>query len=173
MVFCGGLDNPPDIRRALGHVRYRSVLSDFIPALTGMTPEEAKAFMDETSEMEDPEFYEAIHKRLPSAVLQENGGLTVQRIKAYGKVEDCHRRMAWDYQPHGRVPVMDIFAPNALPLFDASGFESWHAVLDQWQNHADDTRVHAISGNHYTVLKQPDILDFQKALNKALDARGV
>jgi acyl-CoA synthetase (AMP-forming)/AMP-acid ligase II/thioesterase domain-containing protein len=173
VVFCGGLDNPPDIRRALGHVRYRSVLSDFIPALTGMSPEEAKAFMDETSEMEDPEFYEAIHKRLPPAVLQENGGLTVQRIKAYGKVEDCHRRMAWDYQPHGKVPVIDIFAPNALPLFDTSGFESWRAVLDQWQNHADDTRVHAISGNHYTVLKQPDILDFQKALNKALDARGV
>jgi thioesterase domain-containing protein len=97
----------------------------------------------------------------------------VQRIKAYGKVEDCHRRMAWDYQPHGKVPVIDIFAPNALPLFDTSGFESWRAVLDQWQNHADDTRVHAISGNHYTVLKQPDILDFQKALNKALDARGV
>jgi hypothetical protein len=33
--------------------------------------------------------------------------------------------------------------------------------------------MHKVAGNHYTVLKKPDIEVFQEALNKALEARGV
>lgn len=173
VAFCGGVDNPPDIRRALGHVRYRSVLADFLPALTGMSPEEAQQFTAETSSMEDPDFYEAIYAKFPPAVIEENGGLTVQRIKAYGRVEDCHRAMAFDYNPQGKVTAVDMFMPDALPFFDVSGFDSWDAVMQQWNEHADSTRMHKVAGNHYTVLKKPDIEVFQAALNKALEARGV
>jgi acyl-CoA synthetase (AMP-forming)/AMP-acid ligase II/thioesterase domain-containing protein len=173
VAFCGGVDNPPDIRRALGHVRYRSVLADFLPALTGMSQAEAQQFTDETSSMEDPEFYEAIYARFPPAVIEENGGLTVQRIKAYGRVEDCHRAMAFDYKPSGSVKSVDMFMPDALPFFDVSGYDSWEAVMDQWHSHAGNARMHKVAGNHYTVLKKPDIVVFQEALNKALEARGV
>jgi acyl-CoA synthetase (AMP-forming)/AMP-acid ligase II/thioesterase domain-containing protein len=173
VAFCGGVDNPPDIRRALGHVKYRSVLADFLPALTGMSPAEAQQFTEETSSMEDPEFYEAIYARFPPAVIEENGGLTVQRIKAYGRVEDCHRAMAFDYKPTGTVKSVDMFMPDALPFFDVSGFDSWEAVMNQWHSHAGDARMHKVAGNHYTVLKKPDIEVFQEALNKALEARGV
>lgn len=166
-------DNPSDIRRALGHVKYRSVLANFLPALTKMSPAEAQQFTQETSSMEDPEFYEAIYARFPHAVIEENGGLTLQRIKAYSRVEDCHRAMAFDYRPNGMVKSVDMFMPDALPFFDVSSFDLWESVMNQWHSHACDIRMHKVAGNHYTVLKKPYIEVFQEALNKALEARGV
>ncbi|KAF2171430.1 hypothetical protein M409DRAFT_63705 [Zasmidium cellare ATCC 36951] len=173
VAFCGGIDNPPDIRRSLGHEKYRSVLSDFLPALTGMSPEEAQDFTKSTAYMEDPEFYEAIYGKFPPAVIQENGGLTIQRIKAYGKVEDWHRAIAAKYEAQGKVRSLDIFKANALPLFDVSGLGSWDAVMEQWCTLAESPRIHKVQGNHYTVLKKPDIEVLQERINEALDARGV
>lgn len=121
VAFCGGVDNPPDIRRALSHVKYRCVIVDFLPAVTGMSTAEAQQFTEETYSMEEPEFYEAIHARSPHAVIEKNGGLTVQRMKAYSRVEDCHRAMAFDYMPNGMVKSVDMFMPDALPFFDVSG----------------------------------------------------
>lgn len=125
-AFWDCVENSPDYRYPprLGHTKFRSVLADFPPALTGMSPAGAQQFTEETSSMEDPKFYEAVYAHFPPAVIEENGGLTVQRIKAYGRVEDCHRAMAFEYKPSGTVKSVEMFMPDALPFFDVSGFHS-------------------------------------------------
>ncbi|KAF2718227.1 acetyl-CoA synthetase-like protein [Polychaeton citri CBS 116435] len=173
VAFCGGVDNPPDIRRALGHMRWRSVLVDVLPGITGMSEEEAIEFTKETSELEDDEFYKAIYARFPPEFIKENEDITVQRIQAYGRVEDCHRTIAAKYEPKGRVSKIDIFCADAMPHFNVEPLGSWDAVLQQWKNYSDDPGLHRVSGTHYSVLKKPQIEDFQDMLNKALVARGV
>jgi hypothetical protein len=120
--------------------------------------------------MEDPELYEAIYARFPHAVIEVNGGLTLQHIKAYSRVEDCHRAMAFDHKPSGTVKSVDMFMPDALPFFDVSGFDSWESVMNQWHSHACDARMLKVAGNHYTVLKKPDIEFFPRGAQQG--ARG-
>lgn len=145
------------MRRALGHVKYRSVLADFSPGLTEMSLTEAQHLMEETSSMEDPELYEAIYAQVPPAVIEGRGGTTVQRIKAYGRVEDCHRAMAFDCKLIGTVKSVDMFIPDALPFFDVSRLDSWEAVMNQWHSNAGGACMHKVVGIHYTVVKKPDI----------------
>lgn len=173
VAFCGGVKQSPRYPPRPRLCEVQCVLADFLPSLIGMSTAEAQQLTEETYSMEDPEFYEAIYARFPHAVIEENGGLTVQRIKAYIRVEDCHRAMAFDYKSSGTVKSVDMFMPNALPVFDVSGFDSWESVMKQWHSHSCDARMHKVAGNHCTVLKQPDIAVSQETLNKALEACGV
>ncbi len=49
VLFVGGIDNPPDLKRIMGRLQYRTLMIDLLPALTSLTREEADDFGLETA----------------------------------------------------------------------------------------------------------------------------
>ena len=51
VVFVGGIDNPPGLKRLIGQVRHRLLMIDVLPVVTSHTAEEAEAFGAETADV--------------------------------------------------------------------------------------------------------------------------
>ncbi len=49
IAFVAGIDNPPDLRRTLGQIKYRALMIDVLPVVAAYTVEEAQQFALETS----------------------------------------------------------------------------------------------------------------------------
>lgn len=174
VVFCGGIDNPPSLESTIGQVRYRSLMIDVLPVVTDLTPDEARIFAEETADLTDEEFYELLFTKFSPEFI-ENMDITVPRLQAFGRVEDCMRLIASKYVPEGTVETTDIFCADPMPHFGASP-EVWRRdVLGGWKEHVRDGNVtfHDVQGTHISMIKEPHIVDFQRIVNEALAARGI
>jgi thioesterase domain-containing protein len=175
-VFCGGIDNPPSLKVTMGQVRYRTLMFDVLPIVTDMTEEESKAFAEETADLTDEEFYEALFTKFSPEFI-ENMDLTVPRLQAFGRVEDCMRLIVDKYVPEGMVSTSDIFCAEPMPHFaNGASSEVWKRdYLGQWKRFVRDENVafHDVPGTHISLIKEPLIVDFQRTLNEALERRGI
>lgn len=174
VIFCGGIDNPPELRQTLGQVRYRSLMIDILPVVTELTEDEARAFGEETGDMTDEEFYAVLFTKFSPEFI-DNMDITVPRLQAFGRVEDCMRQIAAKYDPSGDLQSMDIFRADPMPHFGATP-ESWRAdVLGQWKKFVrdGDVKFHDVQGTHISLIKEPHIHDFQRIVNLALQGRGI
>ena len=172
VVFCGGIDNPPSLRQTMGKVRYRSFMIDVLPVVTDMTEEEARRFGEETADLTDEQFYEHLFTKFSPEFI-ENMDITVPRLQAFGRVEDCMRLIVDKYEPEGQVGTMIIFCADPMPHFNATP-EAWRSdVLGQWTNFTTDqnVRFHEVQGTHISLIKEPLIQTFQVVLNEALAGR--
>ncbi|PPJ61142.1 hypothetical protein CBER1_04151 [Cercospora berteroae] len=174
VVFCGGIDNPPSLKSTIGQVRYRSLMIDVLPVVTDYTPEQARAFAEETADLTDEQFYELLFTKFSPEFI-ENMDITVPRLQAFGRVEDCMRLIASQYEPAGTVSTTDIFCADPMPHFGATP-EVWKRdVLGEWRKFVkeENVRFHHVGGNHISLIKEPLIKDFQQTVNDALTARGI
>ncbi|KAF7188405.1 Aspulvinone E synthetase melA [Pseudocercospora fuligena] len=174
VVFCGGIDNPPSLKSTIGQVRYRSLMIDVLPVVTEYTPDEARAFAEETADLSDEDFYALLFNKFSPEFI-ENMDITVPRLQAFGRVEDCMRLIADKYEPEGQVATTDIFCADPMPHFGASP-EVWRSeVLGGWKDHVKDqnVRFHEVQGTHISLIKEPLIADFQRIVNEALAGRGI
>ena len=174
VIFCGGIDNPPSLKSTIGQVRYRSLMIDVLPVVTDLTPDEARAFAEETANLTNEQFYELLFRKFSPEFI-EKMDITVPRLQAFGRVEDCMRLIASKYVPEGTVETMDIFCADPMPHFGASP-EVWRKnVLGGWKEYTRDSNVrfHDVPGTHISLIKKPHIVDFQRIVNKALVARGI
>ena len=174
VIFCGGIDNPPSLKSTIGQVRYRSLMIDVLPVVTDYTPEQARAFAEETAELTDEGFYELLFTKFSPEFI-ENMDITVPRLQAFGRVEDCMRLIAAEYEPSGEIATTDIFCADPMPHFGATP-EVWKRdVLGEWKGFVKDENVkfHHVGGNHISLIKEPLIKDFQLTVNEALAARGI
>lgn len=174
VVFCGGIDNPPNLRVTMGQVQYRTLMFEVLPVVTDMTEDEASAFKEETVAMTDEEFYEALFTKFSPEFI-ENMDLTVPRLQAFGRVEDCMRLIVDKYEPSGSVGTTDIFCADPMPHFGSTP-EVWKRdVLGQWRGYTKNENVsfHDVPGTHISLIKEPLIADFQRTLNVALEKRGI
>lgn len=174
VVFCGGIDNPPSLKRTIGQVQYRSLMIDILPVVTDLTEEEALAFGAETADLTDEDFYAVLFNKFSPEFI-ENMDISVPRLQAFGRVEDSMRQIAIVYEPTGSVSSADIFCADPMPHFGATP-EVWKRdVLGEWRNFTvnEDARLHHVLGNHINLIKEPLINDFQEVLKKALKDRGI
>ncbi|QIX01319.1 hypothetical protein AMS68_006836 [Peltaster fructicola] len=174
VVFIGGIDNPPELRRTIGKVQYRSLMIDVLPVVTELTEDEALAFGEETASLTDEEFYAVLFTRFSPEFIEQMD-LSVPRLQAFGRVEDCMRQIAAKYDPAGEVTTMDIFCADPMPHFGATP-EVWRKdVLGQWKNFVkgSNVRFHDVQGSHISLIKEPHIQDFQRIVNEALEGRGI
>lgn len=172
--FVGGIDNPPELRQTIGQVQYRSLMIDVLPVVTELTEDEARAFGEETASLTDEEFYAVLYTKFSPEFI-ENMDLSVTRLQAFGRVEDCMRQIAAKYDPAGKVATLDIFCADPMPHFGATP-EAWRSdVLGQWKNFVQDSNVkfHQVQGTHISLIKEPHIHDFQRVVNEALEGRGI
>lgn len=174
VVFCGGIDNPPSLESTIGQVRYRSLMIDVLPVATDLTPDEARTFAEETADLTDEQFYELLFTKFSPEFI-ENMNITVPRLQAFGRVEDCMRLIASEYVPEGTVETTDIFCADPMPHFGASP-EVWRRdVLGEWKKcvRGGNVKFHEVQGTHISLIKEPHIEDLQRIVNEALAARGV
>lgn len=174
VVFCGGIDNPPSLKSTIGQVRYRVLMIDVLPVVTDYTADQAKDFAEETADLTDEEFYELLFTKFSPEFI-ENMDITVPRLQAFGRVEDCMRAIAAEYEPEGEISTTDIFCADPMPHFGATP-EVWKTdVLGEWKAFVKDgnVRFHGVGGNHISLIKEPLIKDFQRTVNEALEARGI
>lgn len=173
VIFCGGIDNPPSLKSTIGQVRYRSLMIDVLPVVTGYTEDEARAFGEETAGLTDEEFYALLFTKFSPEFI-ENMDITVPRLQAFGRVEDCMRLIAAEYEPSGSIATTDIFCADPMPHFGATP-EKWRSdVLGLWKGYVKDENVkfHNVEGTHISLIKEPLIQTFQVTVNEALAARG-
>lgn len=174
IVFCGGIDNPPNLKITMGQVKYRTLMFDVLPVVTDMTEEDSNTFKEETAHLNDEEFYEALFTKFSPEFI-ENMDLTVPRMQAFGRVEDCMRLIVDKYTPGGQINTTDIFCADPMPHFGSTP-EVWkREVLGQWRGFVKDENVsfHDVPGTHISLIKEPLIADFQRTLNEALEKRGI
>lgn len=174
VIFCGGIDNPPDLRRTIGEVQYRKLMIEVLPVVTTHTAEEAKQFAEETAALSDEEFYERLFTKFSPEFI-ENMDITVPRLQAFGRVEDVMRKIVDKYEPQGSIATMDIFCADPMPHFGATP-EQWRQdVLGQWKKYTKDenVRFHEVQGSHISLIKEPLLQDFQRIVNETLAGRGI
>ncbi|EME83210.1 uncharacterized protein MYCFIDRAFT_153824 [Pseudocercospora fijiensis CIRAD86] len=174
VLFCGGIDNPPSLKSTIGQVRYRSLMIDLLPVVSKYTEDEARAFAEETADLSDEDFYALLFNKFSPRFI-ESMDITVPRLQAFGRVEDCMRLMAANYDPEGQVATADIFCADPMPHFGATP-EAWRSdVLSGWKSYVKDqnVRFHEVLGTHISLIKEPLIEDFQRILNEALAGRGI
>lgn len=51
VLFVGGIDNPPDLKRTIGHLQYRTLMIELLPQFTSLTREEADKFGVRTADV--------------------------------------------------------------------------------------------------------------------------
>ena len=174
IVFCGGIDNPPSLKTTIGQVQYRSLMIDVLPVVTELSEEESRKFAEETAHLTDEQFYEVLFTKFSPEFI-EKMDITVPRLQAFGRVEDCMRVIADEYVPKGRVATSDIFCADPMPHFGATP-EVWKKeVLGEWTKFvkSENVKFHEVQGTHISFIKEPFIADFQKVLNTALEERGL
>nr|POF12939.1 didemethylasterriquinone d synthetase tdia [Quercus suber] len=147
---------------------------EVLPVVSTVTEDEAREFAEKTADLTDDEFFAELYKQFPPEFI-DNMGLTVPRLQAYGRVEDCMRVIAAGYEPQGEVQTMDVFCADPMPHFGATS-EVWKRdVLGEWKNYvkSQNVKFHEVQGTHISLIKEPLIHDFQRVVNEALTARGI
>jgi thioesterase domain-containing protein len=172
--FCGGIDNPPLLKLMGRGAEYRGVMITMLPTVSNLSKAEAQSFALETADLADPDFYEVLFTKF-SADFMNIHSITVKRLQAFGRVEDCTRSIAHRYEPHDQAGTMDIFCAYPLPHFGVSPGGWRKDVLRKWDPYVKDGKVqyHEVLGTHLTLMQEPQVAVFQQMLKKALETRGV
>ncbi|KAI9691909.1 MAG: putative NRPS-like protein biosynthetic cluster [Bathelium mastoideum] len=101
-------------------------------------------------------------------------GLDETALLQWADVAYGLQSMAVDYKPTGVVKVVDVFHAEPLRVAARSRDEWVSQQLSRWQDFCrTEPRLHAVGGNHYTMLGADHVASFAKTLRAALVARGV
>ena len=101
-------------------------------------------------------------------------GLDEAALLQWADVAYGLQSMAVDYEPTGIVDVLDIFHDEPLRVAASSRDEWVSQQLSRWQDFCrTEPRLHAVGGNHYTMLGPDYIALFVPKLRKALAVRKV
>jgi thioesterase domain-containing protein len=186
VAFCGGIDNPANLARIQVRAKPRNFIIDLLHFFQLLDVETALQWETEMDGVRDEDFIKEIFARFPDGTL-ENLDLTVPKVEAWQRINDNMQAITRSYRPTGSVSKYDLFWVPPLPQYNCTDEEWRYDWLAQWEHHVTDAtrsdvdneeskghlRYHRVDGTHFTILRPENIEVFQKALNKALQARGV
>jgi thioesterase domain-containing protein len=184
--FCGGIDNPADLTRIQVRAKPRNFIIDLLHFFQLLDVDTALNWEKEMEDTPDEEFTQAIFARFPDGTL-ENLDLSVPKVEAWQRINDNMQMITRSYVPSGSVSKYDLFWVPPLPQYECTDQQWRHDWLSKWKNHVKgasqsdvDTedsqgplRYHRVEGTHFTILRPENVEVFQKALNIALESRGV
>ncbi|KAH7398623.1 putative non-ribosomal peptide synthase-like protein [Phaeosphaeria sp. MPI-PUGE-AT-0046c] len=186
VAFCGGIDNPPDLTRIQVRAKPRNFIIDLLHFFQLLDVETALQWEREMDNVPDEKFTGEIFRRFPDGTL-ENLDLTVSKVEAWQRINDNMQAITRSYVPTGSVSKYDLFWVPPLPQYDCTDQEWRHDWLAKWEKYVTNAkhcdvendgsegplRYHRVEGTHFTILRPENIEVFQKALNAALQVRGV
>ncbi|KAH4718502.1 hypothetical protein HBH78_027030 [Parastagonospora nodorum] len=186
VAFCGGIDNPADLNRIQVRDKPRNFIIDLLHFFQLLDVETAMQWEIDMETVADKDFTKEIFARFPDGTL-ENLDLSVSKVEAWQRINDNMQTITRTYKPRGSVSKYDIFWVPPLPQYNCTE-QQWRSDwLAKWKDHVTAAqqsdvdneesegplRYHPVEGTHFTILRPENIEVFQKALNAALQARGV
>ncbi|EHK97899.1 Acetyl-CoA synthetase-like protein [Glarea lozoyensis ATCC 20868] len=100
--------------------------------------------------------------------------LTQESLLNWVHVSWSLQKIGWEYDPSGSVSHMDVFYCQPLKVVAKTREEYRNTKLNHWQEFVrGDVVFHEVDGEHYTMIGPEHAPKFQKALKKALSARGI
>ncbi|KAJ8062108.1 hypothetical protein OCU04_008669 [Sclerotinia nivalis] len=172
--FLGSFNLPPHIKQRMRQLNWNMCLLHLAYFL-GLTTEEYADSIDERGFCTVPRGA-ALAQILDVAdnVRLEELGMDKQGLASWTDVAYGLQSMAADYDPDGKVDVIDIF--HAIPLkIAAASREEWVGnQLSKWGNYCrTEPRFHKVGGAHYTMIGPDYVSGFSVTLKAALKARGI
>lgn len=172
--FLGSFNLPPHIKTRMRQLNWNMCLVH-LTYFVGLTSQE---HMDRAEEegFRDVPRRDALARVMATV---ERGrllelGLGEQGLARWADVAFGLQSMAVDYEPGGRVGVLDVF--HAMPLrVAAASREEWLGEhLSKWRDFCDtEPRFHEVGGAHYTMIGPEHVAGFSARLKAALRDRGV
>jgi acyl-CoA synthetase (AMP-forming)/AMP-acid ligase II/thioesterase domain-containing protein len=171
--FLGSFNLPPHIKQRMRQLNWNVCLLHLTYFLSLITEEYADS-IDEKGFCTVPRS-EALAQILGVAndVRLQELGIDEQGLASWADVAYGLQSMAADYDPEGKVQVIDIF--HAMPLkIAAASKEEWVGnQLSKWGNFCRTRpRFHEVGGAHYTMIGPDHVLQFSVTLKAALKARA-
>ncbi|KAI1122924.1 hypothetical protein F5Y10DRAFT_286639 [Nemania abortiva] len=185
--FLGIVDQPPHIKQRMKHGGWADVLLtlagsfDLVPDLSTQRQLMQQLHSEETMSMgASVEGSVSIRERLVALLVEKSSkqrlqdfGLDKQRLSTWTSLAFNSHLIARDYEPEGKVPVLDVFYGEPIDAV-ASTVDEWFASkLRHWQDFADDVQYHRVGGHHYTLIDPAHSASFAKTLSSRLEARGM
>ncbi|KAK1775302.1 hypothetical protein QBC45DRAFT_11141 [Copromyces sp. CBS 386.78] len=103
----------------------------------------------------------------------EEYGLDKKRLARWTSLALNSHVIARDYEPSGRVPVLEVFYGDPIADVAPSKAEWLVKKLSRWADFVDDARFHEVHGHHYTLLAPENIDSFAKTFVSRLAGRGL
>lgn len=175
--FLGSFNLPPHIKTRMQQLNWNRCLLSLVYFL-GMTTEEHASKLlisngGSCDSFDRDKVLEVVLESIGSTRMEELG-LSRAGLKRWADIAHGLQSKAIDYEPQGKVDVLDVFC--AIPLKAVAGSrEEWRADhLSRWQEFCQ-TRVqfHDVAGAHYTMLDSDNVSNFSEILKKALQNRGL
>ena len=170
VAFCGNLDTTPKPSPTVmySHTDALIHLSYIIELLS---KEDALAVLEKLRKGTYEDAMTYILDVVPSGRLEE---LELDRAKLQKWCEVTYSLydLIRNYQPSGKVQNLDVFFARNSGIVDQVSWMTDH--LDLWREHSrTSVECYECDGNHHSMLTQENTPSFQRALKKALSARGL
>ena len=100
--------------------------------------------------------------------------LTSEALYDWANLAFALQGIAKEYEPKGRVALMDVFYAIPLAAVAQSKKEWVEGPLSKWQDFVKEApRYHEVDGAHYTMISPENVQRFAKKLKLVLQARGM
>jgi acyl-CoA synthetase (AMP-forming)/AMP-acid ligase II/thioesterase domain-containing protein len=172
ITFLGSFNLPPHIKDRMRQLDWSNCLLH-LSYFLGLIGHDIDALADQLSNYSKEEALAEIAKLVDQDRMVELS-LKLEALGNWADLSYGLQNMARDYEPSGRVPVMDIFVAEPLAIV-AANKEEWKRLrLSKWSDFCEsEPRFHDVDGEHYTMIGENHVLSFQKTFRKALEDRGL
>lgn len=171
VVFVGGIDNAPAISNmSFGSLRYFIV--DLLCSRRIIKPLEAATTKQSLEKdcIASADFPGIVFAKYQSRL--RSAGITRERLEGWHNVFCGTAEMTKSYRPEGKVQSYIEFWAEPLAEWGITT-ERWEQTVAKWSEFAIESRLHKISGDHYTALTAAHVDRFQDVLNEEFRRRGV
>lgn len=182
--FLAVFDQPPHIKNRMrqgGWVDVLLTLARFFNLLPDVAAEDKVATRLNSmalisgggeGEEERDELVDVLLAESSEEMLQEFG-LDKKRLATWTSLALNSHVIARDYDPTGKVPLLEVFYGQPIAAVAASVEEWLEMKLSGWRAFVDDVQFHQVQGHHYTLIAPENVGSFSRALEARLEARGV
>ena len=177
VIFCGGIDFPPDTAFTTEDPKTTSVKDFTFNLLESYdlieTSEERATLETEYADTDDEIFYQSILTRWTVDKLAVVNMSAAKLRRAHNCfMSIVHMLLQPPYKCRGKVTNFDQFwAPP--PSCWGESKEVWRRRIYGWENHAHNACFFELEGNHFNLLRGPQLYEFQKMFKARLAVRGV
>lgn len=169
--FLASFNLPPHIKTRMGYLNFNVCLLHLSYFLGLVSEEYAESVEDEF--WRHPNAMNELLKVADRKRMEELG-LTTDSLSHWADITFGLQSMAKDYEPKGKVKVLDVF--HAIPLKGvAKSQEDWlENHLSKWKDFSESEPIfHKVSGAHYTMIGPDHIETFSRRLKNVLKSRGL
>jgi acyl-CoA synthetase (AMP-forming)/AMP-acid ligase II/thioesterase domain-containing protein len=173
VAFLGVFNLPPHIKFRMRQLDWTEVILNLAYFLDLMTEEYAHEISPEMHKLEHEQVLDFIISKAPPTRMVEMA-LDKKKLATWADLAYRMQAIAQDYDPSGKVGVMDIFYAIPLSAVAKTKGEWKEKHLSKWSEFVQTPpQFHEVEGAHYTMISPLHVFTFQKTLRSIMEQRGI